>query len=116
MEGALKSLKVKELDKYLDNHRQKGKKDDKVIAIMRNVLRENQNIITERSIEISNEESDSDEDIAVMRKQSLFLTGLTMTAMKENILKLNNLMFRKYKTLLSMRSVTCLLHVPDLVE
>ena len=58
MEGALKSLKVKELEKYLDNHRQKGKKDDKVKAIMRIVLRENQNIITNKSTEISNEESD----------------------------------------------------------
>ena len=36
---------------------------------MCNVLRENQNIITKKSIEISNEESDtgSDEDIAVIR-------------------------------------------------
>ena len=41
---------------------------------MCNVLRENQNIITKKSIEISNEESDtgSDEDTAVIRNQSLF--------------------------------------------
>ena len=77
---------------------------------MYNVLRENQNIITKNSIEISTEESDtgSDEDIAVIRNQSLFLLRLTLTAMKENILKLNNLMFLRYKTLLLMRSVTCL--------
>ena len=91
-------------------------KDDKIKAIMWNVLRENQNIITENSIEISNEESDSEKDIAVTRKQSLFLLGLTLTAMKGNILKLNNLMFLKYETLLLMRLVTCLLLVPDLVE
>ena len=66
---------------------------------MCNVLRENQNIITKKSIEISNGESDtgSDEDIAVIRNQSLFLLRLTLTAMKENILKLNNLMFLRYK-------------------
>ena len=77
---------------------------------MRNVLRENQNIITKKSIEISNEESDtgSDEDIAVIRNQSLFLLRQTLTVMKENILKLNNLMFLKYKTRLLTRSVTCL--------
>ena len=77
---------------------------------MCNVLRENQNIITKKSIEISNEESDtgSDEDTAVIRNQSIFLLRLTLTAMKENILKLNNLMFLRYKTLLLMRSVTCL--------
>ena len=77
---------------------------------MCNVLRENQNIITKKSIEISNEESDtgSDEDIAVIRNQSLFLLRLTSKVMKEKILKLNNLMFLKYKTLLLMRSVTCL--------
>ena len=74
-------------------------------TIMCIVLRENQNIITKKYIEISNEESDSDEDIAVMRKQSLFLLRLTLKAMKGNILKLNNVMFLKYKTLLSMRSV-----------
>ena len=75
---------------------------------MCNVLQENQNIITKKSIEISNEEIDtgSDEDIAVIRNQSLFLLRLTLTAMKGNILKLDNLMFLKYKTLL--RSVTCL--------
>ena len=61
------------------------------------VLRENQNIITKKSIEISNEESDtgSDEDIAVIRNQSILFIRLTLTAMKENILKLNNLMFLK---------------------
>ena len=77
---ALKSLKVKELDKYLHNHRssRKGKKDDKIKAIMCNILWENQNVITKKSIEISNEESDtgSDEDIAVIRNQSLFLLRL----------------------------------------
>ena len=92
---------------------------------MYNVLRGNQNIITKKSTEIRNEEGDtgSDEDIAVIRNQSLFLLRLTLTVMKENILKLNNLMFLKYKTLLLMRSVTCdlftrvcLLRVPDLVE
>ena len=74
------------------------------------VLWENQNVITKKSIEISNEESDtgSDEVIAVIRNQSLFLLRLTLTVMKENILKLNNLMFLKYKILLLMRSVTCL--------
>ena len=59
-------IKVKELDRCLDNHRlsfiKKGKKDDKIKAIMYNVLQENQNIITKKLIEISNEESDSDED------------------------------------------------------
>ena len=77
---------------------------------MCNVLRENQSIITKKSIEISNEENDtgSDEDIAVIRNQSLFLLRLTLTAIKGNILKLNNLMFLKYETLL-LRSVTCLL-------
>ena len=77
---------------------------------MCNVLRENQNIITKKSIEISNEESDtgSDEDIAVIRNLSVFLLRLTLEMMKENILKLNNPMFLKYKTLLLMRSVTCL--------
>ena len=108
----MKSLKVKELDKYLDNHRlsKQGKKDDKIKAIMCNVLRENQNIITKKSIEISTEESDtvSDEDIAVIRNQSLLLLILTLAATKGNILKLNNLMFLKYKSLLLMRSVTCL--------
>ena len=76
---------------------------------MCNVLREDQNI-TKKSIEISNEESDtgSDEDIALIRNQSLVLLRLTLTVMKENILKLNNLMFLRYKTLLLMRSVTCL--------
>ena len=51
MEGALKSLKVKKLDKYLDNHRlsKQGKKDDKINPIMCNVLRENQNIIALKS-------------------------------------------------------------------
>ena len=77
---------------------------------MYNVLQENQNIITEKSIEISHEESDigSDEDIAVIRNQSLFLLRLTLTAMKENILTQNNLMFLRYITLLLMRSVACL--------
>ena len=77
---------------------------------MCNVLRENENIITKKSIKISNDESDtsSDEDIAVIRNLSLFLLRLTLTAMKGNILKLNNLMFLRYKTLLLMRSVTCL--------
>ena len=76
---------------------------------MCNVLREDQNI-TKKSIEISNEESDtgSDEDIALIRNQSLVLLRLTLTVMKENILKLNNLMFLRYKPLLLMRSVTCL--------
>ena len=36
--------------------------------------------------------------------------------MKGNILRLNNLMFLNFKTFLSMISVTCLLHMPDLVE
>ena len=90
---------------------------------MCNVSQENQNIITKKSIEISNEENDtgSNEDIAVIGNQSLFLLRLTLTVMKENLLKLNNLMFLKYKTLLLMRSVTCLpgvclLREPDLVE
>ena len=77
---------------------------------MCNVLRKNQNIITKKSISVSNEESDtgSDEDLAVIWNQFLFLLRLTLTAMKGNILKLNNLIFLKYKTLLLMRSATCL--------
>ena len=75
---------------------------------MFNVLMKNRNIITKKSIEISNDKNDTggDEDIAVIRNQPLFLLRLTLTAMKGNILKLNNLMFLRYKTLLSMRSMT----------
>ena len=62
MEETLKSLKVKELNKYLDNHRIHKSKDNIIKAIMCNVLQENQNIITKKSIEISNEESDNGED------------------------------------------------------
>ena len=46
---------------------------------MCNVSQENQNIITKKSIEISNEENDtgSNEDIAVIGNQSLFLLRST---------------------------------------
>ena len=57
MEATLKSLKVKELDKYFDHHRlsKKGKKDDKIKAVMCSISRENENNITKKSTEISNE-------------------------------------------------------------
>ena len=64
MEETLKSLKVNELDKYWDHRSlsKKGKKDDKITAFPCKVLRENKSIIIKKSVEISNEESDSDEN------------------------------------------------------
>jgi hypothetical protein len=71
--GKLKSLKVVELDKYLDKNKlsKKGKKADKVNAITVDVLRKKQNDTIEKVIEETGSDynsdtginSDSDEDV-----------------------------------------------------
>ena len=85
---------------------------------MCNVSRENQNIITKKSIAISKEESDtgSDKDIAVIKNQSLFLLsdeGEHSETEQSDVAQIQNSPVNEISDLFTR---ACLLRVPNLVE
>ena len=86
-------------------------------------MQENQNIILKKFIEIRNEESDTggDEDIAVIRYQSLFSAqtdidsdeGEHSETEQSEVSQIQNSSVNDISDLFTR---ACLLHVPDLVE